>query len=116
MINAEKLVEEIRRELAPVEQEIRRHPYLAALETGRVRRDDLTRFAGEQHHIIQSDLRSIALLVNRFGATPARPFFQAVLGGETAALTALGTFAAATGMDDARASGPRAGARRPRLH
>ena len=26
MINAEKLVEEIRRELAPVEQEIRRHP------------------------------------------------------------------------------------------
>ena len=102
MINAEKLVEEIRRELAPVEQEIRRHPYLAALETGRVRRDDLTRFAGEQHHIIQSDLRSIALLVNRFGATPARPFFQAVLGGETAALTALGTFAAATGMDDAR--------------
>jgi len=102
MIKAEKLVEEIRRELAPVEQEIRRHPYLAALETGRVRRDDLTRFAGEQHHIIQSDLRSIALLVNRFGATPARPFFQAILGGETAALTALGTFAAATGMDDAR--------------
>ena len=35
MISAEKLVEEIRRELAPVEQEIRRHPYLAALETGR---------------------------------------------------------------------------------
>src|SRR5881409_4007967 len=102
MISAEKLVEEIRRELAPVEQEIRRHPYLAALETGRVRREDLTRFAGEQHHIIQSDLRSIALLVNRFGATPARPFFQAVLGGETAALAALGAFAAAVGMDDAR--------------
>ena len=93
--NAEKLVEEIRRELAPVEQEIRRHPYRAALETGRVRREDLTRFAGEQHHIIQSDLRSIALLVNRFGATPSRPFFQAVLGGETAALGALETFASA---------------------
>ena len=102
MINAEKLVDEIRRELAPVEQEIRRHPYLAALETGRVRREDLTRFAGEQHHIIQSDLRSIALLVNRFGATPSGPFFQAVLGGETAALAALGSFAAAVGMDDAR--------------
>src|SRR5216117_1116414 len=102
MINAEKLVEEIRHELAPVEQEIRCHPYLAALETGRVRREDLTRFAGEQHHIIQSDLRSIALLVNRFGASPSRPFFQAMLGGETTALAALGTFAAATGMDDAR--------------
>ena len=101
-INAQQLVEEIRRELDPVEQELRHHPYLAALETGRVRREDLTRFAGEQHHIIQSDLRSIALLVNRFGATPSGPFFQAVLGGETAALAALGTFAAAIGMDDAR--------------
>ena len=102
MINAQQLVEEIRHELDPVEQELRHHPYLAALETGRVRREHLTRFAGEQHHIIQSDLRSIALLVNRFGATPSGPFFQAVLGGETAALAALGTFAAAIGMDDAR--------------
>src|SRR3989449_5023174 len=102
MFDAKQLIDEIRRELAPVEQEIRHHPYLAALETGRVRREDLTRFAGEQHHIIQSDLRSIALLVNRFGATPSGPFFQAVLGGETAALAALGSFAAAVGMDDAR--------------
>jgi hypothetical protein len=102
MIDVRQLVEEIRRELDHVEQELRRHPYLDALEAGRLRREDLTRFAGEQHHIIQSDLRSIALLVNRFGATPSRPFFQAVLGGETSALTALGTFAAAVGMNDAR--------------
>jgi TENA/THI-4/PQQC family len=67
-----------------------------------VRREDLARFAGEQHHIIRSDLRSVALLVNRFGATPSGPFFQAVLGGETEALAALGAFAAAVGMDDAR--------------
>src|SRR2546425_9295561 len=102
MINAEKLVEEIRHELAPVDQEIRRHPYLSELEAGRVSREDFTRFAGEQHHIIQSDLRSIALLVNRFGATPSGPFFQAVLGGETAALAALRAFAAAVGVGDAR--------------
>src|SRR5713226_8683187 len=102
MINAEQLVEEIRRKHAPVEQELRRHPYLAALETGRVRHADLTRFAGEQHHIIRSDLRSVALLVNRFGTTPSGPFFQMVLGGEAAALAALGAFAAAIGMDDAR--------------
>ena len=102
MVNAQELVEEIRRELAPVDQEIRRHPYLSELEAGRVSREDFTRFAGEQHHIIQSDLRSIALLVNRFGATPSGPFFQAVLGGETAALAALRAFAAAVGMDAAR--------------
>jgi hypothetical protein len=102
LTNAQRLVEELRRELDPVEQEIRRHPYLAALEAGHVRREDLARFAGEQHHTIRSDLRSVALLVNRFGATPSGPFFQTVLGGETAALAALGAFAAAVGMDDAR--------------
>jgi thiaminase len=102
MPTAQRLVEEIRRELEAIEQEIRRHPYLAALESGRVRREDLTCFAGEQYHIIRSDLRSVALLVNRFGTTPSGPFFQTVLGGEAAALAALGAFAAAIGMDDAR--------------
>jgi thiaminase len=79
MSNAQRLVEEIRRALGPTEQEIRHHPYLAALEAGRVRREELPRFAGEQYHIIRSDLRSVALLVNRFGTTPSGPFFQAVL-------------------------------------
>jgi hypothetical protein len=41
LTTAQRLVEEIRRELDPVEQEIRRYPYLAALEVGRVRREDL---------------------------------------------------------------------------
>ena len=71
LTNARRLVEEIRSELDPVEHEIRRHPYLAALESGHVRREDLACFAGEQHYIIRSDLRSAALLVNRFGATPS---------------------------------------------
>jgi hypothetical protein len=102
VIDAGRLIDEIRRDLHPVEREIRGHPYLDALEAGRVRREELARFAGEQHHIIQSDLRSVAFLVNRFGATPSGSFFQTVLGGETAALAALGTFAAAVGMDQAR--------------
>jgi pyrroloquinoline quinone (PQQ) biosynthesis protein C len=100
--HAQRLVEDIRRELGHTEQEIRDHPYLAALEAGRVRREELPRFAGEQYHIIRSDLRSAALLVNRFGTKASGPFFQAVLGAETAALAALGAFATAVGMDDAR--------------
>ena len=102
MATARLLIEEIRRELDSVEQEIRGHPYLAELEAGRVRREDLRLFAGEQYHIIRSDLRSVALLVNRFGATPSGPFFQAVLGGEAAALEALRAFASAVGMDEAQ--------------
>jgi hypothetical protein len=116
MTDAQRLVEEIGRELGPTEQEIRHHPYLTALEAGRVRREELPRFAGEQYHIIRSDLRSVALLVNRFGTTPSGPFFQAVLGGETAALAALAAFAAAVGMDDAGLEAYEPAPGPPRLH
>ncbi len=100
MATAKSLIEEIRRELHSVEQEIRNHPYLVEVAAGRVRREELRLFAGEQYHIIRSDLRSVALLVNRFGASASGPFFQAVLGGETAALEALKAFARAVGMDE----------------
>jgi hypothetical protein len=100
MNGAASLVAEVRRELHAAEQQIRGHPYLAEVEAGRLRREELSRFAGAQYHIIRSDLRSAALLVNRFGASASGPFFQAVLGGETAALEAVRTFARAVGMDE----------------
>jgi TENA/THI-4/PQQC family len=112
MNDATNLVAEIRRQLHAVEQQIRGHPYLAEVEAGELRREELSRFAGAQYHIIRSDLRSAALLVNRFGASPSGSFFQAVLGGETAALEALRTFARAVGMDEEslEAHEPEAGA------
>lgn len=105
MASARSLIEEIKRDLESVEREIRNHPYLAELEAGRVRREDLKRFAGEQYHIIRSDLRSVALLVNRFGVAASGPFFQGVLGGEAAALDALKAFARALGMSEALLEG-----------
>jgi hypothetical protein len=96
---ARELIQEITRELSPVEGELRSHPYLADVEAGRVRREDLRVFAGEQFHIIRSDLRSVALLVSRFGAVPSGAFFQGVLAGEAAALAALRPFASAVGLD-----------------
>ncbi|MFQ5898142.1 MAG: transcriptional regulator [Candidatus Methylomirabilia bacterium] len=101
MARSGSLIDEIKRDLDPVEREIRGHAYLAELEAGRVPREKLRLFAGEQYHIIRSDLRSVALLVNRFGATESGPFFQAVLAGEAAALEALKAFALALGMDEA---------------
>jgi hypothetical protein len=104
MSRAASLVAEIRRELA-VEPEIRGNPYLEALEVGRIPREDLRFFAGEQFHIIRSDLRSVALLAHRFGASPSGEFFRGVLGGEAAALQALHVFARALGMDEAALEG-----------
>lgn len=98
-MTATALIRELRQELAPLEAEIRRHPFLAALEAGQVPRERLRAFAGEQYHVIRSDLRSVALLVSRFGASPSGPFFHATLAGEVTALEALQAFASGLGLD-----------------
>jgi pyrroloquinoline quinone (PQQ) biosynthesis protein C len=98
---AQELVEEIRAELRPVEEQIRHHPYLEALEAGKVSRDNLRAFAGEQYHILTSDLRSDAHMVARFGATPGAAFFLDLVNGEAIAIGLLRDFAAALGLTEA---------------
>jgi thiaminase len=100
-MTAGALIRALREEGRVLEDAIRRHPFLDALEAGRVPRETLRAFAGEQRHIIRSDLRSVALLVNRFGASPSGAFFRATLEGEAAALEALGAFTRALGLDAA---------------
>jgi hypothetical protein len=95
-VEADALVEEIRADLAPVREQLLGHPYVAAVEGGLVELAQLRPFAGEQHAIISSDLRSVANLVSRFGGD----FFLGVLDGERAALAALGPLAEALGMDE----------------
>jgi pyrroloquinoline quinone (PQQ) biosynthesis protein C len=112
MVQADSLVAEIRQALAPLEERIRQHPYLTALEEGRLPRERLRLFAGEQYTILGSDLRSIAHLVARFGDTPSREFFLNILQGERAAWDALLAFARALGLSEAdlRAYEPQPGA------
>jgi hypothetical protein len=102
------LVEEIRLELASVRDQLLRHRYLAAVERGDLELAELRPFAGEQHQIISSDLRSVAQLVGRWGGV----FLLGVLDGERAALAALEPFSAALGMSraDLEAYEPTAGA------
>src|SRR4028118_198098 len=68
---ARRIVEELRVELAPVENQIRNVPYMTALENGQVSRENLKKFACEQYHIATSDLRSAAQMVARYGGTPS---------------------------------------------
>jgi pyrroloquinoline quinone (PQQ) biosynthesis protein C len=96
--DALQLVGEIRSDLKPLEEKILGHPYLNALEEGRVPFDSLNVFAGQQHHIISSDLRSIALMLSRQGMLPSRHFLMNVLQGEAAAFDALHAFAEALGL------------------
>jgi thiaminase len=112
MLDAKALLNEIGKELQPVTEQLLHHPYIEALEQGKLGRENLCFFAGEQYAIIGSDLRSAAHLVNRFGGSPSRDFFLGILHGEKAAWDALLTFAFGLGLTaaDLHAHEPLAGA------
>lgn len=100
MGDAKELVNEIRKELQPVTEQLLHHPYVKALGEGKIGTETLRLFAGEQYTIIGSDLKSAAFLVNRFGSAPSRDFFLGILQGERAAWDALLAFAHALGMNE----------------
>lgn len=107
-----ELLDEIRRELSDVQERIRAHRFLAALDEGRVARERLAAFAGEQHAVISSDRRSFALLAARFPEPPAGNVFLSLAEGEDRALELLEVFAVTVGASEAalRAHEPAPGA------
>ena len=100
MVDAKALLEGIRQDLQTVTEQLLRHPYVQALEEGKIGRENLRLFAGEQYNTIASDLKSVAYLVSRFGSAPSRDFFLGILQGERAAWDALLTFAHALGLSE----------------
>ena len=108
MTDARQLMSDTRAQLKSVEDRLFGHPYLAALEAGRIPREKLCLFAGEQYYIINSDLRSIAQLINRQAHLPSRDYFLGALQGEATARQALLAFARALqmGEGDLRAHEP----------
>jgi thiaminase len=112
MTTANEIIERARTDAAATASRLTDHPYVAAIEAGTVSRAELLRFAGEQYHIISSDLRSVALLASRFGGDQRGDFFLDVLEGEKAALRALEPLAAGLGGSaaDLAAYEPLAGA------
>src|SRR5512137_1053778 len=97
MTRAEELVSQLRREIAGVEARLFSHPWVATVEAGTRSRADLRLFATQQRRIIASDLKSVALLVHRYGDGPSGQFFRESLKTEVAALEALDRFVHALG-------------------
>ncbi len=95
---ARQLIEDTRKSIVSVEERIRLHPYLDALEKRGFGKGKLAMFAGQQRHIIKSDLRSVELAVSRAESTVARDFLSGMLEGERAALAALEPFGRALGL------------------
>ncbi|OJT23717.1 hypothetical protein BO221_17190 [Archangium sp. Cb G35] len=92
------MVKEISAALREVDEQLRRHPYPEALERGEVPVAALRAFPGTQYHVATSDLRSMAMMVQRFGHTPAGGFLNGLLQGEFAALEGLRVLAGKLGM------------------
>ncbi len=100
MAGGQELIEQIRKELEPVEARLRDHPYLRALEQSDIARECLSVIVGEQHITIESDLRSLAAMVARCDHPRSRRFFLGILPGEDAAFGALHDLATALGLDE----------------
>lgn len=99
---AAALLEQVRRDLAPVEQALSDHPFLTALAERRVSRTVLERFAGEQYSIISGDRRSFAFLAARYSEGPTGELFLQLAHGEGVALGHLTAFAGWLGLDQTR--------------
>jgi pyrroloquinoline quinone (PQQ) biosynthesis protein C len=95
---ARLLLDDTRKAIASTEERIRHHPYLDALEAREVEKGKLALFAGQQCHIIENDLRNVALIVSRAESQAARDFLTGMLQGERAAMEALGAFGKALGQ------------------
>jgi thiaminase len=95
-MSARELLEDLHRELAPVEQTIRGHRYRAAPPP----EESLRAFAGEQYTILRSDRRSFANLAARFPEPPAGDFFLGLAQGEGEALKRVLALAVSLGIDE----------------
>jgi hypothetical protein len=97
---ARHLVGQIRAALAPVEEQIRTVPFLAAVEAGTASLEQIAAVAAEQYSIIRSDWSSFAQMTARFDDPQSRQFFGGIAAGEAIALQLLLDFAHRVGLDE----------------
>jgi thiaminase len=95
-VSAGELLEELRRELAVVEQAIASHRYLQAAPP----EESLRAFVGEQYWILRGDRRSFAHLAARFPDPPPGDLFLSLAQGEGRALERLRVLADSLGVDE----------------
>ena len=98
-IKARALVEQIRDELAAVEDEIRSVPFIPAIEAGTVSIEGIAAVVAEEYGIISSDLSSFTIMADRWDG-PGSHFFGDLAYGESLAQPLVLDFAATVGLDE----------------
>ncbi len=87
---AEKLVRNIRNELKEIDIQIPNHDFVELISNKHAFNTGIKAFLGHQYHIAKSDLRSFAMLVQRYGNYPRTClFFKNMLDGEFSAVDGI---------------------------
>lgn len=98
---ARRLIRQIRRELAGVEDQIRRVRFVRAVEAGAASLEQITAVVAEEYSIVRSDLNSFTRMAARWDTAPGSHFFGDLAAGEAAALPLVLDFAATVGLREA---------------
>jgi len=96
----ERLVGEVERELGDLVKKISRHPYIRSLEAGKIEKERLGVFVQQQYHTVNSDLRSLALVVAKAKTRETREFLLGSLNVEAEALKHLLALGEALGLGE----------------
>ncbi len=100
MKTAQELLSLIEQDLKEIETEIRNHPYVKAVQDGNCPKSGLQAFVGTQYQLVNSNIRSSALTIYRFGQRPISFFLQSILTGELAAKESIVVLANKFGMNE----------------
>lgn len=97
---ARRLVKRIRADLAAVEDQIRRAPFIAKVAAGKASLEQITGVVAEEYSIVRSDITSFAQMASRWDAAQGSHFFGDLASGEELALPLVIDFAANVGLDE----------------
>ncbi|PWH14727.1 MAG: hypothetical protein DDG59_12410 [Anaerolineae bacterium] len=93
-----ELIQQTRHQLEPLMHQIITHRFLDALAAKQVPLPALQTLAAQQHHIVTSGIRNLALLVSRFGHLPSRTILNDFLQAEFVVRERIPAFAEAVGL------------------
>ncbi|MFP3161168.1 MAG: TenA family transcriptional regulator [Vulcanisaeta sp.] len=89
MVSARELLDRVRRELEPLNNQILNHPLIRDAEDGKLGMNTIRAFVINQWYIINHDLRSLAIGLSRSRTIEELEFFKTLLDGDYVALHEL---------------------------
>lgn len=97
-MEAMSLLKEVRDSLAPLNEKILDHPYIAEAEKGMLHLDKIKAFVANQYYTVSHDIKSLALMLSRSMAKRDADFFKNILNGDMEGLRLLAKLAESLGL------------------